>query len=370
MRLYKNCKIIDKNFSLKRVNILVENGKIKRIIPEKVKTPEEKSIKVIDIEDGLLITGLTDIHIHGADGKSFAEGSVEEILKAYNALKQAGTRFILATLITLPPERMNKALEALKEVQKESPEILGAYIEGPFINIKKRGAMKKEFFQTWTPKKFIKLIERFNDTIKMVTVAPEVENANYIIDALCKNGIKVAFGHSEAEYELCLKYEEKVSLFTHIFNAMGTFHHRNPGIVGFALEKNIPCEIIPEFNHLHKATLSLTFKIKGKDNVIPVSDGTPLTLSSKKETKFSGVNVKVKGQAVFTEEGKLFGSAITLMEGLENLHKIKVYSNLEEAAIYNIKNTLKIIDYNPWLETGVSLPLLCIHKDQWRLLTL
>ncbi len=367
MRLYKNCNILNRNFSPKKVSLLVDHGKIKEIFPHSIERLE--NCEEIDLEEALIVPGLTDIHVHGAQGISFANKKPEEILEAYKAQKKNGTHFLIATLVTLPFKKLKEALRSIKEAQKEEPNILGAYIEGPFINPKKSGGMRKDYILSWEIKDFIQIIEEFSNVIKIVTVAPERTEVLKVTEILHKNDVKIALGHSEASYEECKAFEEKVSLFTHLFNAMGSFHHRKPGIVGFALEGEKFCEIIPEKHHLHKAAIAMAFKAKGKDKIIPISDGTPLSATEKKEDIFSGKKVTKVNGAVFTEDKKLFGSCITLIEGLKYLTTLGIYRDLKEAVIYNLKNTYNLLKHNVWIEKGLSFPLMAIYSDSWRLLT-
>lgn len=367
MRLYKNCNIPDKNFSIRKANIFVESGKITAILPPYV---EPENCEKVELKGALIIPGLTDIHVHGAKGISFAHKEVDKVLEAYRAQREKGTRFLLATLVSLPEKKLKAALKSIKEAQKEEPAILGAYIEGPFINPEKSGGMRKDYITAWKLKEFLPIIEEFGDVIKIVTVAPERKEAAELAEILHKNGIKVALGHSEARYEECRAFEKRLSLFTHLFNAMGSFHHRKPGIAGFALESAKLCEIIPEKHHLHEAAIKIAFKAKGKEGIIPVSDGTPLSATNETtEAIFSGKRVRKRDGAVFTEDGRLFGSSITLMEGLKYLVSTGIYRNLQEAVIYNLKNTHWLLGHRVWTEKGLELPLVAVYSDSWRLLT-
>ena len=195
--------------------------------------------------------------------------------------------------------------------------ILGAYIEGPFINPEKSGGMRKDFITCWSLKEFKKLIEEFADVIKVITLAPEVPEAERALEVALKNGIKVSIGHTRASYEKCLQFVERGCFsFTHIYNAMEPFHHRNPGPVAAALLSDAFCEIIPEKHHIHPAALKLAYKMK-KDKLIFISDATALSAGGPESMHFSGQMVCAKDGACFNEERRLFGSAITLMEGIK-----------------------------------------------------
>ncbi len=184
MRLYKNCNILNRNFSPKKVSLLVDHGKIKEIFPHSIERVE--NCEEINLEEALIVPGLTDIHVHGAQGISFANKKPEEILEAYKAQKKNGTHFLIATLVTLPFHKLKEALRSIKEAQKEEPNILGVYIEGPFINPKKSGGMRKDYILSWEIKDFSQIIEEFSDVIKIVTVAPERTEAFKVTEILHK----------------------------------------------------------------------------------------------------------------------------------------------------------------------------------------
>jgi N-acetylglucosamine-6-phosphate deacetylase len=279
---------------------------------------------------------MIDLHIHGGFGLSFHRGKVEDNLKIASKLKELGIEWILATIIALPPEKLKKALSAIRDAMKETDVIKGAYIEGPFINHLKTGGIPVEFIKSWDIETFKRVIEEYTDTIKIVTLAPELKESKYLRDFLKDKGIKVAIGHSLATYGETVEFTEKgVDLATHIFNAMREFHHREPGIVGAILESSIPCEIIAEKHHLHPTTTKLVYRIKGKESVIPISDATSLAGYDKKEGIFGGRKIINKDGACFTEDGKLYGSATLLLDGLKHLTDLGVYNSMSEA-----KNTL------------------------------
>lgn len=275
---------------------------------------------------------MIDLHIHGCFGYSFHRGDPNHNITIANRLRDKGIDWILATLVALPYHRLRNALNAIRIAMEKTEVIRGAYIEGPFINRERLGGIPKEYVESWQMEDFKRVIEEYKEVIKIVTVAPELKEADYILKFLKDREIKVAIGHSLATYEETMRFIEKgADLATHIYNAMRGFHHREPGIVGAILESNIPCEIITEKHHLHPAVVKLTYRIKGKDSVIPVSDATSLAEDTKEERMFGGRRVIRREGACFTEDGTLYGSAILLPEGLDYLVKLGVYENIEDA---------------------------------------
>lgn len=167
---------------------------------------------------------LFDQHVHGGGGYSFASDNVETILKAYGAQEEHGTGYLLATYVTLPYERLRRCLKALREAMKIEKGIIGAYLEGPFINPGKSGGMKTEYITGWNFVDFRRLLEEFADIIKLVVVAPERDADLTILKLVKSYGIKVSIGHTTASYEQTLNYiEQGADMVTHIFNAMAGF---------------------------------------------------------------------------------------------------------------------------------------------------
>lgn len=284
---------------------------------------------------------MIDLHIHGAFGYNFHKSSVEEILVMIKKLNEIGVEKVMATLTPIPPEKMKTALKNIEKAMEKNNAIMGVYIEGPFINPHKSGSIPAKYLELWSIERFKAIVDEFSQAIKIVTVAPERKEAYEIQEFLKTRGIKVAIGHSMAKFEEAMKFIERgTDLATHIFNAMGGFHHREPGIVGAALVSNIPCEIIAEKHHLHPEVIKLVYKIKGKESVIPVSDATPLARWDKKETYFGGRKIKNINGGCFTEEGKLYGSAITLPEGIKYFIELGIYKDLKEAREY-LKNIIE-----------------------------
>ncbi len=258
---------------------------------------------------------LFDMHVHGGGGYTFASEDVHQILKAYDTQASCGTKWLLATYVCLPYERMRRCLSALRDAMVCREGILGAYLEGPFINPEKAGGMRKDYIVSWNFADFKKIVEEFADIIKMVVVAPEMDGDFEVHRLLTSNGVKVAIGHTNSTYEECMRYVERgVFAFTHLYNAMRSFHHRDPGPVAAALLSESYCEIIPHPSHVHPAAIFLALRIKG-DKIIWISDGTPLSASNRDSMVFGGKKVIKREGGCYTEEGKLYGSAITLREG-------------------------------------------------------
>lgn len=275
---------------------------------------------------------IIDIHIHGIAGFDTRTRDPDEILKIAEIEGVLGVSGVLLTLYPSSIEEMRSNMEAIKKAMtenKKGAKILGVHLEGPFLNPKRAGALDPEFF--FKPSKDIlkKLVEGFEDLIKIITLSPELEGAIELIKIIRDMGILVNLGHSDATYEETEKaFRKGATGITHIFNAQRPIHHREPGIAGFGLiNPHIYIEVIADGLHLHKAMIDLIFKIKPKEKIILISD-------SIKETKTQKM-----------EEKKLSGGFLTLKEIFERLIREGYEKDLlEKMVCYNPKEYLGLKD--------------------------
>jgi N-acetylglucosamine-6-phosphate deacetylase len=216
---------------------------------------------------------------------------------------------------------VKKAMELQKtedRSQKTEAKIIGVHLEGPFLNPSKCGALNAITFIEPSEDNFKELVEGFEDIIKIITIAPEINGSIKLIKKITDMGIIASMGHSDATYaEAEAGFHAGAGGITHIFNAMRGFHHREPGIAGFGLlNQDIYIEVIADPYHLHSKTLELIFKTKNHDRIIIVSD------SVKEATPFT------KGQGVTDAYGKLLGGCMTIAESSKRLIEIGFDENI------------------------------------------
>jgi N-acetylglucosamine-6-phosphate deacetylase len=187
--------------------------------------------------------------------------------------------------------------------------IAGINLEGPFLNPSKAGALDGASFQIPSVKTWRKLLEGFEDIVKIVTIAPELEGSLYLIKTMSNMGIIVALGHSDATYQETERaFHAGATGITHIFNAMRGFHHREPGIAGFGLTNpDIYIELIADPFHLNVHVIELIYKVKNPEKIIIVSD------SVKGTTATTDNYVKVD------DNGTIQGGSMTITESAERL---------------------------------------------------
>ncbi|MCX8111268.1 MAG: amidohydrolase family protein [Syntrophorhabdaceae bacterium] len=260
------------------------------------------------------LIGPIDVHIHGIGGFDTKDASPEDIIKIGEIQAENGVAGILPTVYPRSINDMRKDMENIKkamELQEArgyamGAKILGIHLEGPFLNPSNSGALDGESFLIPTEYNMRMLIDGFEDVIKIITVAPELDGALGIIKMITNMGIIVNMGHSDATYkEAEAGFNAGAKGITHIFNAMRGIHHREPGIAGFGLiNPHVYIELISDPFHIHIKTIEMIFKIKDPSRIIIVSDA-----------------VKATGliSPVAHNSGGLQGGSMSITEAVKNL---------------------------------------------------
>ena len=220
--------------------------------------------------ENIIIPGFVDLHCHGGQGFDTMAG-LSSIKKMSQYHLVHGTTTLLPTTLTATLNDTIKALQGFNgfiDQHEYTTNILGIHLEGPFINPNKLGAQPP---QAQLPNiEFIKKIKD-NAKIKVITMAPELEGAEILINYLINNNINVQIGHSLADYNYCMKVMNKHNIgFTHLFNAMSGCDHRNPGVATAALNHAKYSEIICDLLHVDKANIYLAHK--SIPNLYAISD--------------------------------------------------------------------------------------------------
>ncbi len=278
-----------------------------------------------------------EIHTHGIGGFDTSTTFVDDILKIAEIQGSHGVSKILPAIYPASIEEMRANMTAVKkamEMQRAKGEgrrakgikvsscaaphescVFGVHLEGPFLNPSRCGALNPLSFLNPDIDALKKLTEGFEDMIKIITIAPELDGATKLIKAAADMGIIVSMGHSDATYrEAQAGFHAGATGITHIFNAMRGFHHREPGIAGFGLTNpHIYIEMIADPYHLHKETINLIFRTKNPEKIIIISDSvkdTPENRNPKPE---------IESQGIRDAQGTLRGGSMTVVESSRRL---------------------------------------------------
>ena len=257
----------------------------------------------IDAKGDLIIPGLVDIHTHGAVGVD-AMDKVLDYAKWRNYLLSNGITTFFPATVTEDDAAILTALENLRQAD-------GIYLEGPYLNPEKNGAHDKTKIHPVD----IKFIEQIKDRIKFIAIAPEIEGNMEAIQTILSYGIRVTIAHSAADYMTGKEaFVNGATQLTHTFNAMNQLTHREPNLVGAALEnESVFCEVISDGVHLHPVIVRLLYRILGARRMVLISDSMAATGYNDGEYLLGGLHITVKDQIARTDYGAIAGSTTNLM---------------------------------------------------------
>jgi N-acetylglucosamine-6-phosphate deacetylase len=294
---------------------LIFTDTIQSLVPEE--TPLPQGTEILDAHGQYVAPGFINIHIHGSQGSDAMDGTAQALETMAAGLPQTGVTSFLPTTMTSSWEKINTALDNIQACQKNcsGAKILGANLEGPFLNVTYKGAKKEEYLD----KADFAKIKAYKDLIKIVTLAPETLSGLEFIKQCTANSIIVSLGHSAATYEEALAaLQAGASHFTHLFNAMSGLHHRKPGMVGAALDSKASVELICDNVHVHPMLQRLVYKTKGPEKIILITDAMRAALLGDGESELGGQKVYVHGPKATLADGTIAGSVLTMNQALRN----------------------------------------------------
>jgi N-acetylglucosamine-6-phosphate deacetylase len=277
-----------------------------------------------------VLPGFIDLHVHGGGGGDW-QGSEQGVRTFVRFHTSCGTTVIAPTTAIGPIPVIEKSLFAITSIAAArlpgEAVVLGAHLEGPFINPLKPGAMEASLILEGDPALARAWAEKFK--IVIATVAPEIPGGHDVIKALAERGCRVQIGHSIATP---LMTEEAFhcgcSGFTHLFNAMSQMEHRSPGVAAYALAKGLFAEIISDLVHVDATVLLAAYRAIPR--LYAITDATAAGMPDG-TFEWDGRRVIKKGQRITLENGTtLAGSAITMLDAFRNL--ISLGLSLEQAA--------------------------------------
>lgn len=365
MKAITNGKIITPNNVLQNKVVLFDE-KIEKIVDEKYLIEQTSNIEIIDAQGNYISPGFIDIHIHGSGGHDTMDANIEALNGLSEVIVKNGVTSFLPTTMTMDRESIYKALDNIEQCMKlkfKGARILGAHLEGPFINEKYKGAQKEDYII----KPEYNFIEKYKEIIRIITLAPEKDvNLNFIREIKEKTNINLSIGHSNATYEEAMEaINMGVNSATHIFNTMTPFNHRKPGIIGAIFNTNIYCELIADTIHVNPAIFQILVKIKGVDKLILITDSMRAGCLKDGISELGGQKVIVKNNSARLENGALAGSILTLNAAVKNFMEytdLKIYEAVNMASLNPSKN-LKIDNKTGSIEIGKNADIIIFDDN-------
>lgn len=345
----------------------IENGKIKNLYEYGTKIVDE------DYGDLRIVPGFIDVHCHGAYTFDTNDANPEGLRNWTEKIVNEGVTSFLATTITQSEEVLTNAVKNVANVMEEGykgAEILGIHFEGPYLDMKYKGAQPEQYIVKPNVEQFKKYQEAARGHIKYITMATEQDDDFALTRYCSEHGIVVSIGHSAATYDQAVEaYAHGAKSMTHVYNGMSPFNHRANGLVGAAYRiRTMYGEIICDGNHSTYAALNNYFMSKGPDYAIMISDalmakGTPI--GSKHIFGGNEIVIYPDGSAHLTETGGLAGSTLNINKGLRILvEKALVPFNYAiNSCTINPARCLGVDDRKGSLTVGKDADIVVLNDD-------
>jgi len=344
-----------------------ENGVIKGIYKYGEK-PVDK-----DYGDKRITPGYYDVHTHGYYGYDTTARGKDGLKRWLKDLPKEGVCGVCPTTLTQSHDTLKAAVKEVNEVKKENPEgaeILGIHFEGPYLNVKHKGAQPEEYIVKGTVEEFKEYQDACDNLIKIITLAPE-NDENFELTKYCAaHNVNVSLGHTDADFNTAvLAIANGAKGFTHTYNAMTPFSHRENGVVGASFRcHDIYSEAICDGNHSTLAALNIFFREK-KDYAMMVTDSLMCKgYPAGTVFDFGGQNVEIypDGSAhITTGRKQLAGSTLKFNEGLKILVEkaLVPFEDAINAMSANPAKYLNIGDHKGKISLGYDADIVVLNDD-------
>ncbi len=346
------------------VAVIVDGAKIAAVVP-RADIPGDA--ERYDLQGAILAPGFIDTQVNGGGGALFNDApTVETIATIGAAHRRFGTTGFLPTLISDDLATVREGIRAVDAaIAAGVPGVLGIHIEGPFLNVDRKGIHD--------PAKIITLGEDGIETITglkrgrtLVTLAPERTDPA-MIARLVARSVVVSAGHTDATYdEMRAALDAGLSGFTHLFNAMSPLATREPGAVGAALEDDRSwCGLIVDGRHVHPATMRLALRARGTAKIMLVTDAMPSVGQVEKKFTLQGHQVQVIDGVCVNEDGTLAGSDLDMAAAVRNACTMLAVSLTDALAMAsgNPARFLSLSDRHGRIAVGGNADLVAIDEN-------
>ncbi|MBI3934893.1 MAG: N-acetylglucosamine-6-phosphate deacetylase [Acidobacteria bacterium] len=360
--------------------LLIEDGVI-RAIGSRDAVVVPPAARLVELGDKILAPGFIDVHIHGGAGHDVMEGTRDAVEAVARSVFEHGTTSFVPTTLSAKPEVLTKSLRGLRSVLASwntgggeplaAP--LGIHLEGPFLSADCRGAHPRADLQMPSIPLFQQFLDAAGGSLRILTLAPELEGAEGLQKFASENGVAVALGHSNATFEQAMNaIEAGAAHAVHVFNAMRPFAHRDPGILGAVLtDDRVKAEVIADGVHVDPAALRLLVRAKGVSRTVLVTDAVSATGMCPGQYHLGGMEI-ILGDDPRTglptcrnTEGALAGSVLTQDRAVRNMMQMAGVT-LQDAvrmASYNPARLLGVEQRKGWLREGGDADLVLLNPN-------
>ena len=316
MLVLSGARLFDGDGFLEDRAIVIEGARIRAITPH---AERPRGGMQVDLGGGLLAPGFIDVQVNGGGGALLnVDPSLEVVRRIAESHRPFGTTGLLPTVVTDAPEVQAAAIEALRAARGKVPGVLGIHLEGPFLDVQRKGAHLARFIREMTAAD-VATIALADCGAILVTLAPNRVPIQLIGDLVAR-GVLISLGHAEASWE-----EARAALdagargFTHLFNAMSQMTSRAPGMVGAALDDSDSfVGVIADGHHVDDANLRIAFAAKRRDRFMLISDAMSPAAGGPDQFELMGRRVsRIEGRLQL-DDGTLAGSLLTMDEAVRH----------------------------------------------------
>jgi N-acetylglucosamine-6-phosphate deacetylase len=329
----RDAHLIDATTDIARGAITVDGTLIQAI--ERPEYSLDRHEKIIDAADMLVMPGFIDVHTHGGGGYNLHTTDAGEIRSYARWVPETGVTSFLITIVgvagSIPEQQLRAAVEALDdEVTGAAP--LGIHLEGPYINVARRGAHQPSWLRMPGESETEQLLALTDGHLRLLALAPELPGASAMIRRLVDAGITVSMGHTDATYE---QAQEAIKLgvthVTHCFNAMRPLLHRAPGpLAALAEAEWVRGELIADGVHVHPGAMNALVKLLGPERTVVITDALAGAGAPDAAFDFAGQPAQVIRGAARLSDGTITGSVLTMDQALRNVLQM-TQASLQEA---------------------------------------
>ena len=289
----------------------VENGRFAHVL-EDVPGPAE------DLDGALVIPGLVDIHVHGCAGADFSDGDYAGLVRMARYLARRGVTSFAPASMTLPYDALDKAFHAAARLRREGladgARLMGIQMEGPFLSREKRGSQNPAYLRLPDWDRFLRLYDAAEGLLRIVDVAPELPGAVEFTRRASEK-CRVSVAHTAAGYDQAAAvFDAGATHLTHLFNAMSGIHHRHPGPIGAASEReNVTAELICDGIHVHPSAVRIAFRLF-PGRICLISDALRCCGMADGTYSLGGQEILLSGGVARLTGGAIAGSAADLYQ--------------------------------------------------------
>jgi len=284
--------------------------------------------------------GLIDLHHHGELVYAGA-GHVDAALRRTSLeLARSGVTAFLATTVAWGAERVKSVMTQIEKSMTHGAWpgaiVLGVHLEGPWISVRAAGAQPRSAIRPYGSAEDRQLIEKYGEIIRMVTLAPECSGADALLGDLTQRGIVASLGHSRALGEqIDAAVARGLTHVTHLFNAMGPVHHRDPGVAVWVLgEERLTCDLICDGVHVHPRIAAGAARLLGERMLLITDRIAPPPAA---DASFGSGRVIDDGTALRLEDGRLAGSSLSMDRAVRNARSVLGRSEIESIAAATLR---------------------------------